>query len=104
MGERLNYDGAHLYELFDLLDRQGYGWVVPRDLSYLKKWKPRTYLFVAPDPKAVDQIKEGFLIIHGCLGRTWRLALDTDCTMRVSWEEFFIACKRLLRQVKVKGV
>jgi len=102
--ESLNYDGAHLHELFDLLDRQGYGWVVPRDLSYLKKWKPRKYLFVAPDHQAMKQIKDGFILVHQSLWRAWRQALDTDCTMRVSWEEFFIACKRLLRQVRMKGL
>merc|ERR1719247_779 len=104
--ERLHYDGdrgQHDY-LFDLLDRQGFGYVVPRDLGYLKKWKPRAYLFAKEDPQKLRQLKEGFCLIHGSEWRTWKLALDTEGNMRVSWEEFFMACKKLQRQLRAKSI
>lgn len=105
--EKLNFNDdwvGNYDELFDMLDRQGFGYVVPRDLTYLKKWKPRAYLFCKPDTEVLRQVKDGFCLVHGNMWRTWRFALDIDDTMRVSWEQFFMACKKLARQVHGKGL
>lgn len=102
--EKLQFDGKNKDELFDFLDREGFGYVVPQDVAYLKHWKPRAYLFVKPDSNVLKRMKEAFSVIHGSLWRTWRIALDSDCTMRVSWEEFFISCKKLCRQIQSKGM
>jgi hypothetical protein len=99
---QLSYDGRPA-ELFDLLDRQGHGFVVLQDLAFLKKWKPRPFLFVKPDENILRHIKEGFCLVHGTpLWRTWRNVLDVDCTMRVSWDEFAPAVKKLVKQCAVK--
>jgi hypothetical protein len=101
---KLNFEGICKEELFDLLDREGLGFVVPRDLKFLKKWQPVAYLFVQPSEELMRNIKEGFQVAHGSLWRTWRLALDADCTMRVSWGEFLTACKKLWRAFAAKSV
>jgi hypothetical protein len=91
-------------EMFDLLDRRGLGHIVTNDLKWLLKWKPRPYLCIKADFQALKQIKEGLLLINGPpLWRSWRTVLDTDCTMRISWEEFYQACRKLSRQVALKA-
>jgi len=102
--EKVNYDGGSEVELFDLLDRQGFGYVMQKDLSYLRKWKPQPYLFVEANNDLLKRIKEGFILIHGNpLWRTWRTVLDADCSMRVSWDEFVPAIKKLTKQLAVKA-
>lgn len=108
---KLEYDddGSEV-ELFDLLDRQGFGYVRQKDLAYLQKWKPRPYLFVEANQELLRQIKEGFLLIYPSIEpgstswwRTWRTVLDVDCSMRVSWDEFAPAIKKLAQQLHEKA-
>lgn len=102
--ERIGCSNLPPEELFELLDRQGFGYVVSRDLSYLKTWKPRPYLFVEADHEALRKMKETFCQIVGPpLFKTWRYVLDTNCTMRVNWDEFLAGCKRLAREASAKG-
>mmetsp|Transcript_51342 Transcript_51342/g.81583 ORF Transcript_51342/g.81583 Transcript_51342/m.81583 type:complete len:812 (-) Transcript_51342:207-2642(-) len=100
----VNYDGP-VEELFDMLDREGYGNVVKSDLDYLESWKPRPYLFAKPDTNALKHLKESFVQVNGPpLFKTWRQVLDRDGSMRLSWEEFVPACRKHARQAAHKGI
>lgn len=92
--KKLNYKGPAAH-LFELLDRQGYGYFYRKDLDYLNSWRTRPYLFSRPDFATLKKLKESFKVLHGSLFKAWRKVLDRDCTMRLSWEEFCNACKGL---------
>lgn len=85
--------------LFDLLDRQGYGYIHDRELRYLASWRPQPYLLSVPNVAAAEAVKECFAYVHGSLFQAWRKALDTDLTMRLSWYEFCVACAELKKQM-----
>jgi len=94
----LGYEGS-LPRLFDLLDRGGLGYVVEADLAYLDRWQPRPYLFSKPDFEGLADLKEALLELYWPSFKAWRKILDRDGTMRVNWEEFCEACRKLaLRQ------
>lgn len=84
--------------LFDLLDRQGFGYIHERELKYLTSWRPQPYLLSTPNFLAMEAVKECFADVHGSLFMAWRKALDVDCTMRLTWEEFCVACKELKKR------
>lgn len=88
----LGYE-SDLAVLFDLLDRDGYGFMVERDLNFLRHWKPPPYLFCKPNHEAVQRLREAFLKVHGSpLFRTWRKVLDRPGSMRITWNTFVNAC------------
>jgi Ca2+-binding EF-hand superfamily protein len=101
--EKAGYDGP-VEELFDFLDREGFGHVVPSDLKYLKNWKPRPYLFAKPDFDALAVLKESFEQVNGPpLFKTWRHFLDRDGCIRVSLEDFVSVCRKHTRHAVAKG-
>jgi len=86
---------ANLTLLFDLLDRDGYGFLVDQNFNFLHRWRPHPYLFCKPIPELVQPFKEALLAVHGApLAKVWRKVLDRDGSMRVKWNAFFAACSQ----------
>lgn len=91
----LGYSGE-LANLFELLDRDGYGCLVEHNLHFLQQWTPLPYLFCEPSFEALKAWKEDLKQVHGYpLAKAWRKVLDRDCTMRVTWHSFVVACSGL---------
>lgn len=90
------YDGPP-GRLFELLDRRGLGYVVRSDMTFLGRWHPRPYLFTNPDMENLQRLKEALIDTYRSLLKAWRKCLDRDGKMRVCWEEFCAACRRVSR-------
>jgi Ca2+-binding EF-hand superfamily protein len=83
--------------LFDLLDRQGFGYMVASDVAFLEHWTPPPYLLSYGDEKGLKALRKACEELCGSLFNAWRTIFDRDGTMRVSWEEFQGACRAVLR-------
>lgn len=86
---------TNLSQLFDLLDRDGYGFLVEHNLGFLHRWKPHPYLFCKPNFDAVQPFKDALLARDGPpLAKVWRKVLDREGTMRVKWSSFVTICSQ----------
>jgi len=89
--------------LFQILDDPeddaGRGFLSEDELSFLDVWKAPAYLSEKVDLAAVEAFRTAVIQKHrGNALAAWRIALDRDNSMKVSAEEFTIACKRLSHQ------
>lgn len=76
-------------QMFELLDRTGYGSIILSDILWLDHWRPPPYIFSDPDPEGLAVLKETLRSMYGpSLLKSWRKIFDLDRTMRVSWDEF----------------
>eukprot|EP00927_Polykrikos_kofoidii_P060755 TRINITY_DN55676_c0_g1_i1.p1 TRINITY_DN55676_c0_g1~~TRINITY_DN55676_c0_g1_i1.p1 ORF type:complete len:751 (+),score=140.62 TRINITY_DN55676_c0_g1_i1:199-2451(+) len=89
--------------LFDLLDRQGFGYVVRTDLRFLSRWKTQRYLFSAPATESLKTFKEVCISVFGLpLFKCWRKVLDRNARMRISYEDFCSGCKQFALRTRQK--
>eukprot|EP00927_Polykrikos_kofoidii_P079737 TRINITY_DN76557_c0_g1_i1.p1 TRINITY_DN76557_c0_g1~~TRINITY_DN76557_c0_g1_i1.p1 ORF type:complete len:604 (+),score=104.50 TRINITY_DN76557_c0_g1_i1:330-2141(+) len=73
--------------------------VITKDeLKFLDVWVVPPYLYAKPDFDAMHAFKRALSKLHqGNPFLAWRKSIDRDGSMRVSYEEFIIACKALTR-------
>jgi len=102
--ERLKSLGCtgSLSRLFDLLDRNGFGFLVDGDLNFLEIWKPHAYFMTPPDFEGLECLKSALVQHCGAPPfRAWRRMLDRHCKMRISWAHFRNACEKIQRHCRL---
>ncbi|CAE7591088.1 unnamed protein product, partial [Symbiodinium pilosum] len=90
-------------QLFSHLDKDGSSRIVIDDLLFLDSWSPLPFLLVAPNFKAMAEIKKLILVRTGQYMKAWRRLLDKDATNRCNWYEFKDACHVLGYQGDIAG-
>jgi len=95
--ESLGCTGS-LSRLFDMLDRNGFGFLSNGDLNFLDHWKPHPYFMTSPDDEGLHCLKN-ILKKHykAPLFRAWRRMFDRQCKMRINWGQFCNACEKIQR-------
>jgi len=87
-----------LRHTFDLIDKDGAGSAVKAEVALLDKWEFPEWLTAKPDERAAEICKSK--LVTKCQGNplaAWR-QLDRNGNMRVAWNEFRQACRKLLTQ------
>lgn len=89
--------------LFDLLDdpsdATSVGTLTETELSFLDAWKCPAYLTEKANAAAALAFRTAIIERHSCSALVaWTVALDRDFSMKVNFDEFSGACKRLARQ------
>lgn len=85
-----------LNNTYDLIDKDGDGSVVRTEVAHLDKWEFPEWLIAKPDEKAADACKTKLLLkCNGNALLAWR-HMNRGGSMRVSWNDFKFACRRLL--------
>jgi len=95
--------------LFLFLDHDGIalgrGTITEDELKFLDVWKPPVYLWEVPEARARDLFVEALLARHSHnMLLVWRKVLDTDASMKVSFEEFMTQCKALHKKGKAEAL
>jgi len=97
--KRKGFSNEHALELtFDLLDKDGNGFIVRTELALLDQWDYPEWLTAKADPEAAATCKHKLL--ESCQGNAllaWR-HLNRSGSMRVAWHDFRTACRKLLSQ------
>eukprot|EP00928_Gymnodinium_smaydae_P011931 TRINITY_DN14360_c0_g3_i1.p1 TRINITY_DN14360_c0_g3~~TRINITY_DN14360_c0_g3_i1.p1 ORF type:complete len:774 (+),score=94.61 TRINITY_DN14360_c0_g3_i1:73-2394(+) len=93
-------------KLFDVLDRRGLGYLCRSDILFLTNWKPPPYMLInKADNEALQTWKESLLEqAGGNYLRAWRKFLDTDGTMRLTFDEFTECCHRIEQGTKGRSM
>lgn len=101
---------ASVLTLFDVMDDSrtcstGKAVITADELRFLDAWKCPDYLWVAPDDAAKKAFQDALVAKHGeNYIIAWRKALDKDSTMRVSFSEFTLTCKRLAKHGMAQAI
>mmetsp|Transcript_30010 Transcript_30010/g.65531 ORF Transcript_30010/g.65531 Transcript_30010/m.65531 type:complete len:712 (+) Transcript_30010:46-2181(+) len=90
--------------LFDLLCRQGQLYVKAENLAFLEHWNPPAYLACESDDRGLKVLKDSLSKAYDNMLRAWTKELDQDKSMRVSWEEFKIFCRRWAKSKPSEGL
>eukprot|EP00971_Amphidinium_carterae_P019939 392914-Amphidinium_carterae.1 len=88
---------AQATRLFGMLDRNHMGFLTSKDVAFLDKWTPVPYLFTRADESGLQAFKESIIYAYGSMLRAWRMLLDKDGIMRVSWPHFCEACRSVIK-------
>eukprot|EP00928_Gymnodinium_smaydae_P020606 TRINITY_DN17967_c0_g1_i1.p1 TRINITY_DN17967_c0_g1~~TRINITY_DN17967_c0_g1_i1.p1 ORF type:complete len:612 (-),score=93.21 TRINITY_DN17967_c0_g1_i1:174-2009(-) len=95
---RLQGSIESLYKLFDVDAKGTGGAATVDDFLLLDAWKPPEYLWAEPNVQAREKFQaELFRRYNHNPIMAWRRALDTDSSMRVNYDEFAAACRKLNR-------
>lgn len=86
-------------KLFDSLVRSAHtSFLLVESMSFLERWNPPPYLLSDADQVGLGIVKETLGDLYQNLLRAWLHLLDTDRTMRVSWEEWQQACRKISKK------
>lgn len=91
---------SSLGTLFQLVDdpqdASSRGTITETELQFLEVWQPPIYLREKASMPALQKFRKALVDRHyGNALVAWRLSLDKDHSMKVSYEEFTIACRAL---------
>jgi len=89
--------------VFNVLDSSGCGLVTRADLEWVDKWKPVEWVYAAPSPDGLEDMKDLLVGIYGHPLRAWRCLLDQDDNNCIDYKEFKHACHRLGFRGNVAG-
>lgn len=81
--------------LFTSLDLLGCSMITLDDLEWLDRWRAPEYLSAEPDDAAWAELKDLLLQNYKQPLKAWRTCLDKDNSNRISWSEFYDACKQV---------
>jgi len=69
------------------------------EVDFVDAWQPPPYLWELPDFAARRRLQDALLTRHNENPLlAWRKGLDLDMSMKVSYEEFVLACSRLAKE------
>merc|ERR1719247_2197756 len=86
----------HLKLVFQCMDTDGAGTIESNEVKWLDKWDPPSFLYYEKDAAMWEKMKA--LVIEKNRNNAilaWRKALDKDSSMRMNYDEFLKAVKRL---------
>jgi len=92
---RFGFRIAAASRLFNMMDRELCGFLLPDNFAFLGHWDPPAYMSSQPDPQGLEQLKQVLRSTYRLLLRAWRKILDKDGAMRVAWDDFREACRAL---------
>eukprot|EP00933_Yihiella_yeosuensis_P045065 TRINITY_DN40369_c0_g1_i1.p1 TRINITY_DN40369_c0_g1~~TRINITY_DN40369_c0_g1_i1.p1 ORF type:complete len:778 (-),score=146.49 TRINITY_DN40369_c0_g1_i1:188-2521(-) len=93
--KKLRFKGSGK-RLFDLLSRGNhFGTISAKDIYFLERWDPPLYLIVQADGRGLEALRTVLREKHENMLRAWWRVLDTEQTMRVTWQKFKTAVAKI---------